>query len=123
MIDFSRWSLNRKKVTIQRYHGAYADGVFNRTLISSTEVWASAQPYKTIEGDLISDPTRGENVEKPLILFTNNVIYMNDTANPEYTISDLVIVDGRKWKPISVDNWTFQGLPHYRSVLQLFDGY
>jgi len=123
MIDFAAWSLNRTKIKIERYNGKYTDGVFVRTLETTLNVWGSAQPYKTIEGDLVPDPSKGENIQKPLILFTNTLIYMNDNTNPEHTVSDILTIDNRKWKPIAVDNWAFNTLPHYRLVLKLFDGF
>jgi hypothetical protein len=122
-IDFKRFNLGKTKVTIERFVGSYTDGVFSETLSETIEVFASSQPYITIAGDLIPDPTRGEDVEKPLVLYLADRIFMNDSTDPDHTVSDILTIDNRKWKPVQVQRWDFLRLPHYRCVLRLFDGY
>jgi len=123
MIDFRNYSLGRVEIQIDRYIGSYTDGLFSRTLDETINTFGSGQPYLTIEGDLISDPMRGEDVEKPLLLYLNEQIFMNDATDPDHTVSDILTIDNRQWKPIQVQRWDFLTLPHYRVVLRLFDGY
>ncbi len=123
MINFERFSLGKTQITIERFIGSYTDGLFSETLSETINTFASSQPYITIEGDLISDPSRGENIQKPLVLYLKERIYMNDATDPDHQVSDLLIIDNRKWKPIQVQRWDFLSLPHFRVVLRLFDGY
>ena len=123
MINFQTFSLGRVEVTIERFVGSYTDGLFERTLDETINTFASGQPYLTIEGDLISDPMRGEDVEKPLVLYLNERIYMNDSTDPDHPVSDILTIDNRQWKPIQVQRWDFLNLQHYRVVLRLFDGF
>ena len=123
MINFETYSLGKVQVQIDRYVGSYTDGLFSRTLDETINTWGSGQPYITIEGDLVSDMSRGENVEKPLLLYLKEQIFMNDATDPDHTVSDLLTINNRQWKPIQVQRWDFLNLPHYRVVLQLFDGF
>lgn len=123
MINFERFSLGKVSVTIDRFIGSYTDGIFTETLSESLTVFGSSQPYITIEGDLIPNMARGEDVEKPLLIYLKERIYMNDSTDPDHQVSDILTIDNRKWKPIQVQRWDFLSLPHYRCVLRLFDGY
>lgn len=123
MVDFSRFSLGQVQIQIERYTGSYTDGIYSRTLETTINTWGSAQPFVSVETDLISLPERGEDVEKYLILYLQDEIFMNDAGDPDRTASDLLVIDGRKWKPIQVQNWGFGTLSHYRAVIKLYDGY
>lgn len=123
MVNFKQWSLNKIQIQILRYTAGYTDGVYARTLSETIDTYASAQPYKTIDADQTFRSEMGENVEKRLILFLNEEIFLDDEDNPTQTVNDIIVADGRQWKPVSVNNWNFQNLTHYRAVLRLFDGY
>lgn len=157
MVDFKQWSLNQVQIKILRYFGGFVDGVFVRTLTQTIDTYASAQPYKTIDPDQLMRPEMGENLEKRIILFLNERLFLNNEADstleefglvppsltpsyynllllngggyggdgpsPTQEINDLVIIDGQPWKPISINNWSFDNISHYRSVLRLFDGF
>lgn len=156
-MDFRSWSLmGQIPIKIQRYFGGYIDGIYVRSLNNTIDTYGSAQPYKTIDPDQFDRPERGDNVEKRLLLFLNERLYLDDEAtsltdsfSPDppilpplfnqgqsndsefggvgptaaQEVNDLVIIDGRPWKPVSINDWNFSGLPHYRSVLRLFDGF
>ena len=120
-----RFSLNNQPITIQRYTGAYDnDGIYQRTLSETITAYGSMQPYKTIAPTEMFMPSRGENVEQKVILYLNMLLYMNDGTQNHET-SDLVLMDGRTYKPVSVENWNYgkSNLSHYRYVLKVFDGY
>lgn len=158
MVDFRPWSLLGQEVQIRilRYFGGFVDGIYVRTLNNTINTYASAQPYKTIDADQLLRPEKGENVEKRLILFLNEKLYLDDEAtntladfelvppilpplfnqappnaadfggvgpSPTQEVNDLVVIDGRPWKPISINDWNFGNIPHYRAVLRLFDGF
>jgi len=54
-------------------------------------------------------------------VYTSIEIFMDDKtdSNP---VADILTIDGRKWEPISVNNWNFSSMGHYRTVVGLFDG-
>jgi len=121
--NFTDFSLFDVPITVERYTGVLnpVNGVLERTLVETLQTFASAQPYKTIEGEAIFDPSRGVNVEKVLLVYTSIEIFMDDKtdSNP---VADILTIDGRKWEPISVNNWNFSSMGHYRTVVGLFDG-
>lgn len=120
------FQLNGRPVVIERFTGEYGvDGVFRRTLDSVFTAIGSMQPYKTIAPTEIFRPPAGEYVEQRVILYLNIKLYMNDNTRL-HPVSDLVRVDGRTYKPVSVENWNYGNrcsVNHYRYVLELFDGY
>lgn len=121
MINFSNFSLSRVQVTVNRYTGSYTEGIYSYTLDSTFDMWASAQPYSTIEQEQIFDPRIGELVERFILLYTDTLVYENNDvgANPA---RDLVIVNGVTYKPVRVESWQHLSLEHYRVILQKYDG-
>lgn len=120
MINFARFSLGGTQVTIERYTGSYTDGIYGYTLSTTISMYASVQPYSTIEQEQIYDQL-GQRIERFLLMYSNQIVYENkdDVANPT---RDLVVVEGRKYKPHRVEAWKHLGLQHYRVILQLYDG-
>lgn len=120
-IDLEKFSLGKTLVTVQRYTSGYTDGIFSKTLYSSFDTWASVQPYNTIEKDLVFEPSGGERVEEILIMYTTVEIFQSDNSSPNPT-SDIVLVLGKEFKPVKVENWGFLHNQHYRVLLRRFDG-
>ena len=120
-IDLKKFSLGTQ-VTIRRYTGVFTNGVFVRTLASSINTWASVQPYSTIEADQIMDPTTGEYVDQIRLMYTTELMYINDREET-HNVSDLVVIDGDIWKPMKIENWNHLSNPHYRVLLRRFEGY
>ena len=119
--NFDDFSLFDVPVTIERYTGALAAGKYGRTLAETIDTFGSAHPYTTIESQAMFDPPAGVNIEKKILLYTSVEIFMEDNTNAN-PFADIITVDGRQWKPLSVNNWNFGDLGHYRSVLGLYDG-
>jgi hypothetical protein len=120
-IDLQTFSLGKTLVSVERYTGSYTDGIFSKSLASAFQTWASVQPYNTIEQDLIFEPNAGERVEEILIMYTNVKIYQSDNSSTNPT-SDIVLVLGKSFKPVKVENWIFLNTEHYRVLLKRFDG-
>ncbi len=123
MIDLSRFTLGTTKVTINRYTGAFVDGVFERTLSESIDTWASVQPYSTVEDDQIFDPRIGEYVEEIRWMYTTEKVYIEDEKNTTNPVADSITVEGEAWKPVKVEVWQHLSNKHYAVLLQKFDGY
>lgn len=121
MISYARFSLGNVKVTIQRYTSATVLGVTTQTLVSSTLLFTSVQPYSTIEQDQVQDPDTGEWVKEIRLMYSPVEVFMNDKdkANPT---RDLILVKGELWKPLKVEPWEHLGLQHFRILLGRFDG-
>ena len=120
------FQLNGLPVVIERFTGDYdVNGIFQRTLDSVFTAIGSMQPYKTIAPTETFRPPAGEYVEQRVILFLKVKLYINDNTRL-HPVSDIVRVDGRAYKPVSVENWNYGSrcsVNHYRYVLELFDGY
>lgn len=121
-IDLKAFSLGSTQVSIQRYTGSYTDGVFTRTLSETITTWASVQPYSTIEADQVFDPTTGEYVGQVRLMYTTELIYLND-RDKAANVSDLVVVNSETWRPMKVESWQHLSNKHYRVLLRKFDGY
>lgn len=119
--QFKDFSLYNQKITIERYVGALVEGVYTRTLDSTFEVWASPQPYRTIAPQLLDDATRGEYLKKTLVIFLSVLVYVNEEASPN-NYNDFIIVNGRKYEPLSVEEWGFLNQQHYRVIARVYDG-
>ena len=120
MVDFARFSLGQTKVTVDRYTGSYTDGIYSYSLTSTFEMYASVQPYSTIEQEQIMDVV-GNRIERLLLMYSPQIVYQNsdDGANPT---RDLITVEGVKYKPMRVEEWNHLSLNHYRVILRLYDG-
>ena len=121
--NFDAFSLFDTQISIARFTGVLnsANGIYERTQVDTILTSGSAQPYKTIEGEAIFDPTSGVNIQKVLLVYTSIEIFMDDKTNSNPT-ADILTIDGRDWEPISVNNWNFSEIGHYRTVARLFDG-
>lgn len=122
MIDLSTFSLGKQRVTVERYTGSYTGGVFTRTLESTFDMWASVQPYSTVEQDEIIDPATGNWVEEIRQMFCTDKLYLNNRKNPENQVGDIVIVDGEKWEPLKIEVWQHLENRHYLVLLKRHDG-
>lgn len=120
-IDLEKFSLGKVLVTVERYTSGYTGGIFAKTLDSSFTAWASVQPYNTIEQDLVFEPSGGERVEEILIMYIKEEIFLSDNSSTNPT-SDIVLVSGRSYKPVKVENWDFLNNEHYRVLMRRFDG-
>ena len=120
-IDLQKFSLGKVLVTVERYTGSYDEGIFTNSLASAFQTWASVQPYNTIEQDLIFEPNAGERVEEILIMYTSVQIFESDNTSTNPT-SDIVLILGKSFKPVKVENWGFLNNEHYRVLLRRFDG-
>ena len=123
MINLRTFTLGTTEVTIERYTGSYTGGVFTRVLDTSFTTWASVQPYSTVEADEIFIPEQGEHLEQIRWMYTTEKVYINDEKETTNPVSDLIIVEGEKFKPIKVETWQHLSLQHYAVLLQKFDGY
>lgn len=124
-MGLQNFQLNGVPVTVQRYTGSYnTDGIYQRVLSETITAVGSMQPYKTIAPTDIFRPPAGESVEQKALLYVNIKLYINDSSQSHQT-SDLVLVDGRTYKPVSAENWNYgrSSVNHYRYVMELFDGY
>ena len=117
-------ALNSEKTVVHRFTGEYVDGIYQRTLSGVLEVWASIQPYKTIDPQDKFKPNAGSYVETRMYLYCDTLLYTDDNtqSNP---VADQIIADGRTYKVASVENHNLgrSVTSHYRYGLELFDGY
>jgi len=120
MINFAKFSLGSTQVTVERYTGSYTDGIYSYSLDSTFQMYASVQPYSTIEQEQIMDVT-GSRIERMLLMYSPQIVYQNsdDSTNPT---RDLITVEGVKYKPVRVESWQHLSLQHYRVILRLYDG-
>ena len=122
MINLKTFTLGSTKVTIERYTGSYTDGIYSRTLATTIDTWASVQPYSTVEEDVLFNPDIGEYVDEIRQMYTTEKVYVNDKDSSNPT-TDLIIVEGEKWKPTKVEVWQHLNLRHYVILLQRFEGF
>ncbi len=121
-IDFAKFSLGKQEVTIRRYTGIFAEGVFTRTLASTIVTQASVQPWESINPDLVQDEEKGNFPLRILLMYSSIEVFMDDRNNGNET-ADEVVVLGKTWEPVKVDNWGHLGQQHFRTILKEFDGY
>lgn len=121
--QFKDFSLFNQEITIHRYVGALVDGVYTRALDSTFQVWASAQPYRTIAPQLLDDATRGEYLKSTLVIFLpiDTTVYLNEQGNPN-NYNDLIEVQNKLYEPLSIENWGFLNQQHYRCIARVYDG-
>jgi len=122
MIDLKNFSLGKVKVTIDRYTGTYVNGVFTRSTSTTITTWASVQPYQTIEDEVLFDPNAGEYTDEIRLMYTTEKVYMNDRDTAGNPVTDIVNVEGDKWKPVKVEPWIHLNMEHYLVLLQKWDG-
>ena len=122
MINLRNFSLGMEKVTVERYTGTYTNGVFTRELDSSFDIWASVQPYSTVEQDLMVDPSTGQWVGEIRQMFCEEKLYMNDKDNPNNLVRDKVIAGGVEWEPFKIEPWQHLSNKHYLVLLKKWDG-
>jgi hypothetical protein len=122
MINLKTFTLGSTEVTIERYTGSNTNGIYTRTLDTTITTWASVQPYSTVEEDIIFNPATGEYVDEIRQMYTTEKVYVNDrdSSNP---FTDLIVVEGEKWKPTKVEAWQHLNQKHYVVLLQKFDGF
>lgn len=121
MINLATFSLGKTAITIERYTGSFTDGIYSYTLDSSIETFASVQPYSTIEPEQVQDPATGEWVKEILLMYTQTEVFQNDSSEANAP-RDLIVANGKKYKPIRVEPWQHLGLQHYRVLLARYDG-
>ena len=121
MIDFANFSLGRVQITVDRYTGSYSEGIFSYSLSSTFQMYASVQPYSTIEQEQIMDVT-GSRIERMLLMYSPQIVYQNNSDDLTNTTRDLITVDGVKYKPVRVESWQHLSLEHFRVILRLYDG-
>ena len=121
-INLQKFALGKVQVTLNQYSGSYAGGVYSRTLTSSTQIWVSVQPYSTIEQDQLLDPDMGDRLDEIRLMYSTDLIRMNnDKVNPP-TPGDLIVIEGEEWEPVKVEPWQHLNQEHYRVLLRRFDG-
>jgi hypothetical protein len=126
---FKRFSRSNSKIIIERYEGAYKDGVFQRELKETIAVWASIQPYRTIEAEQIFNVEGGQRVSSFSIMYSPILVYQDQELEDEgeTTIADVIIEQTSlgvvKYKPVRVEEWGHLSLKHYRAILRVFDGH
>jgi hypothetical protein len=123
MINLETFSLGKQLITVNRFIGSYTNGVYTRTLDTSFTTWASAQPWTTIQPDEVLNAAKGAYPIRVLLVYTTVELFLDDRNNPSTKPADEVVVLGKKWEPIKVDNWNHLNMNHYRVILAEFDGY
>lgn len=121
MINLATFSLGKTQISIERYTGTFTEGIYSYTLASTITTYASVQPYSTIEPEQIVDPASGQWVKEVLLMYTQTEVFQNDNSEAN-AARDLIVANGKKYKPIRVEPWQHLGLQHYRVLLALYDG-
>lgn len=125
MINLARFALARELVTVERFRGVYVDGIFTRVLQDTFTMSASVQPYRTVEEDIVFEVPAGEWIDNIRIMYSNLPVYPNDNNQrnrSEHPVADIVYVKGRKYRPVKSEEWLHLSLPHYRTILRIWDG-
>ena len=120
-INLRTFRLAQTPVTIERYTGAFDNGIYIYTLDSTFDIQASVQPYKTIEDDQIFEPDAAQWIHDIRIMFSREQIFENNETSTNPT-RDIVIVLGEKFKPVKSEVWLHLTEPHYRTILRKWDG-